>query len=86
MTTIKREGFQDVTDEDLQPIDGMKIEMTPIEPVRHAWKGPKPEVLPDLMTGAFRIKERIGEGFINPRGLIGYPKAIRTVIVGDKDD
>jgi hypothetical protein len=60
MTVIKREGFPDITDEDLQPIDGMKIEIKPGE-----------------------MRERIGDGIINPRGI---SKATKTVIVGDQDD
>jgi hypothetical protein len=86
MTTIKRQGYPDITDEDLLPISEIKLEMTPINPVRHEWKGPKPIVLPDLMAGEFRVKERVGEGCFNPRGSIDYPKSIKTTIVGDEDD
>jgi hypothetical protein len=86
MTTIKRQGYPDITDEDLKPIGEIKLEMTPINPVRHEWKGPKPIVLPDLIAGELLLKERVGEGYINPRGLIGYPKSIITTIVGDEDD
>jgi hypothetical protein len=84
MIVIKREGYPDITEDDLHPANEIVIEMTPINPERHIWKGPKPEVLPDLLGGEFRIVERIGIGFINPRALSGHPRAIRTVIVGDE--
>jgi hypothetical protein len=45
MTTIKRQGYPDIIDEDLNPLG----EITPINQARSEWKGPKPVVLPDLI-------------------------------------
>ncbi|MCK9567848.1 hypothetical protein M0R72_02710 [Candidatus Pacearchaeota archaeon] len=84
MTTIKRQGYPDITDEDLKPISEILLEMTPITPVRHERKGPMPVVLPDLI--AYQLLECNGVGVVNPRGLIGAPKIVKTVIVGDEDD
>jgi hypothetical protein len=71
MTIIKRQGYPDITDEDLKQISYIHLEMTPINPVRHEWKGPKPMVLPDLIVIAHIPETR---------------ECIKTTIVGDEYD
>lgn len=64
MTTIKRLGYPDISDEDLKPICEINFEPT----------------TPNLQ---FKVSEYIGIGVINPRGISGAQKTIKTVIVGE---
>ena len=69
--TIKRQGYPDITDEDMKPLGEIKIEMTPINPVRHVKQGPMPIQLPDLIVIAHTSEVR---------------ERTKTTIVGEEDD